>query len=405
MNGYVTGQSWWRTDEGLAHRDLLRSITTVHIGVVTEPRAKSSRANNKLKTQLLRGDEALHRPDGWPRPTADVALDARATTPSNTPPDVQNFCKWLLDELGQTNGDAVVYKDDRQVKMLFARVDKISKDGEPKIWVHAQRVSLVKEGLRRAIDVARDSENPDQLKEAMATPVWVYDGGDVEQWIELYEGDDSAFGRDQLLRARYAAQFQVQQTALAACDEFAAHVVLAYVAERTRAGAGLADTAEMLKRLICLPYTIDLGQLPTHGGGEAFRHSVRAALLAHAQAKALYFPLLHEVGLTVFYVESAVGKDLDNIFRIVVPIVLDVLKPPAESVSPIAEADTFALWDEVRHGRVAPPGPSSISFIQAVALTGIDTSRFPPGTVLLTLTPGNRHHSLWRSGLDTLAAS
>jgi hypothetical protein len=106
----------------------------------------------------------------------------------------------------------------------------------------------------------------------------------------------------------------------------------------------------------------------------------------------------------VFYVESAFGKDLDNIFRIVVPILLDVLKPPAESVSPIAEADTFALWDEVRHGRVAPPGPSSISFIQAVALTGIDTSTFPPGTVLLTLTPGNRHYSLWRGALDTLDA-
>jgi len=50
----------------------------------------------------------------------------------------------------------------------------------------------------------------------------------------------------------------------------------------------------------------------------------------------------------------------------------------AESVSPIAEADTFAVSDEVRHGRVDAPGPSSVSFIKAVALAGIDTSTFPP---------------------------
>jgi hypothetical protein len=90
----------------------------------------------------------------------------------------------------------------------------------------------------------------------------------------------------------------------------------------------------------------------------------------------------------------------DNIFRTVAPIVIDVLKPPSESISPVADAEILAVWDEVRRGRAAPPGP--FSFIQAVALTGVDMAAFPAGTVFLTLTPGGRHVSLWRSALDTL---
>lgn len=267
-----TGQSWWRSEEGLAHRDFLRSLTTVRIDVDMEPRAKSSRANNKLKTFLLGAEREWHRPTGWPRPNADVALDAWATTDKRTMPNAQNFCKWLLDELGGKSGDPVVFQDDRQIKMIFARVHRWSSDGQPKIRVDVQRVSLVNEGLRRAVDVARDADDPDKFRAAMAAPDWVYAGGDAQEWIELFKGDESDFGRDQLRRARYAAHFQTQQTALTAGDELAAEVVLTYADERRRAQLELTHTAEMLSMLNRLPYTVHIGHLLQGAARSSRRH-------------------------------------------------------------------------------------------------------------------------------------
>jgi hypothetical protein len=60
-----------------------------------------------------------------------------------------------------------------------------------------------------------------------------------------------------------------------------------------------------------------------------------------------------------------------NIFRLVVPILLEMIKPPIHSKDPYAlDDDEFAIWNAVRTGEQESP-ESRIAFIEAIALTDL----------------------------------
>lgn len=100
-----------------------------------------------------------------PRKRAPIALEIEFSSITTQSPRVDNACKWLLDELG-----GFVYRDDEQVKLLFASKDHLHRHpaepslpslsnpraGNPRIDVTARRLSDVRADLRRA----RDLEEP-----------------------------------------------------------------------------------------------------------------------------------------------------------------------------------------------------------------------------------------------------
>ena len=107
------------------------------------------------------------------------------------------------------------------------------------------------------------------------------------------------------------------------------------------------------------------------------------------------YPLLGPVGLTAFFFPGPNGKDLDKVFRLVVPTLLEQLHPPHSSKDCYTLSDKeFEFWDCVRRGQ-ATSTESHIAFIEAIALKGLP---YPPGTVVIALSGGARHESLVATG-------
>jgi hypothetical protein len=143
-----------------------------------------------------------------------------------------------------------------------------------------------------------------------------------------------------------------------------------------------------------MPSVMNLGpMLAKAGDTEQFQSNLRFVLADRISS----YPLLGPVGLTVFFFPGPTGNDLDNIFRLVVPRLLDQLHPPRTSKDPHALPDNqFQFWDAVRR-RQAISDESHIAFIEAISLKGLP---YPPGTVVIALTGGARHESWWQLAID-----
>ena len=164
------GDNWWVTDEGQRYRDLVRSVSTIRLHAQVEPKRKRAQQNDELRELMLSDAHIWHEMDGrcgpnWPRPKASVALDIWCRTSNRNPPRIDKICKWLLDELGSAKGRPIIFNDDRQVKMLFARIDAsgsrtavdstapLEVTTAPSIHVTGQTISRMREGIRRAVEM------------------------------------------------------------------------------------------------------------------------------------------------------------------------------------------------------------------------------------------------------------
>lgn len=418
---------WWSSAQGRAYRDVWRWATTARGRVNVTPKAKGATGQRRERDLILEAARSWQNKygEGWPRPRAEVALDVWAVTRRN-PPQPQNFAKRLLDQLGNVDGKPIIYFDDRQVSMLFVRVDAFEGGPfEPMIRFAAQRASLVREGLRLVDDETRDElgapwpiPSMDAQLRAVGPEHRFQDRWDRENdwWRRIQDADDevdmwrhskskSELARRRLARAEYNATFVRQEQTLAACDDFAADLLTSF-ARRRRGDLPLFREMDLLRKtdaisiaLWCsMPYAIDLGVLPTKPGDTTdFRNNLRSILSDRIASNRTLFPLLCSVGVSVFYVPSQKGKDLDNIFRLVVPVLLGAVKPPIHSKHPGAlDEDGFGIWNAVRRGEQESP-ESRIAFIEAVALKGLPLS---PGSAILTLSHGDRHQSWWQRALE-----
>jgi hypothetical protein len=100
-------------------------------------------------------------------------------------------------------------------------------------------------------------------------------------------------------------------------------------------------------------------------------------------------PLMPSLGITVFYLETGAGKDLDNIFGDleVLPTVLDIARPPAVPVFEHSAIEDLEQWRE--HDRsTTQSAVGDVGFIEAVALKGIEDDRLSPGSVIVALSQG-----------------
>lgn len=117
---------------------------------------------------------------------------------------------------------------------------------------------------------------------------------------------------------------------------------------------------------------------------------------AECQSRLVCSTLLSAAGVTLFYVESKVGKDLDNIFLDVLPIVFEHLQPPEPLLSQWAPIAQIKGWEAaLKEGRrLAAPG---VGFIEAVALQNVPNMPHQAGTVIMALSHGGRYESWWGS--------
>jgi hypothetical protein len=108
---------------------------------------------------------------------------------------------------------------------------------------------------------------------------------------------------------------------------------------------------------------MNLGPMPAKAGDtEQFQSNLRFVLADRILSYLVLYPLLGTVGLTVFFFPGPTGKDLDNIFRLAVPTLLEQLHPPRTSKDPHAlPDDQFQFGTPCGADKPYPTNPTSRS--------------------------------------------
>ncbi|MGY1959614.1 hypothetical protein [Nocardia gipuzkoensis] len=391
--------SYWTTEAGLRHKDFSRSISTLRLWLAQEPKSKQAKgkaAARESRDLMLQDATTWHRMNGkyggrWPRPRAHIALDIYFWTTNPNSPRIDKLCKRLLDELGGATGAPIVYHDDRQVKMLFARCDRSTR--EPRIAVDAQTATQVRAGLRRAYDL--DARwTIEYANDRMSLSVDPNEDIDEDLWWSY--APDVETTRDNALRNRVRRLLSYQAAKLEVTDQYSSSVVLHYADERYRKSVGFRATADDLHDLLRYGLAINLGPLPTRSGQSAeFLARATGMLTALVEREQWMFPLLTPVGVTLYYLETVGGKDLDNIFLTLLPVVLQTVQPPVDALADYSAIADLKAWEE---GQAAST-EREVAFIEAVALSGITDEQLLPGSVVLALSHGDRRESWWGSVL------
>lgn len=384
----MPSDGFWDSEEGRDYRRMWREITTARGVVATKPRAKGSSgaAQERLLIEAAAQEfEHAYSGGGWPRPKADVAVDMWAVGTKDTP-QPQNFAKRLLDQLGHIDGRTpIVYRDDRQVTMLYVRVDEIP-SAIPEIYFAAQRSSVIRSEIRRRPDddghrehfLARERELDEQLETA-------------REWINNWRGDTSDLGKKLYAMGQRGERFYLQANVLHTTDYMAQSLLHDYAGVPPRYPEQfLKLVADSLDMFAAMPYAFNLGTLPSPGRSEAFKQSVHDTIRARIAQHPFLYPPQMPVGVTAFYIPGPDGKDLDNIFReLVLPILLQHCHLPREARHP------YGSFDEGdKETRATRP---HIAFIEGIALNGVPR---PPGTVVVALSDGWRHRSWWQIAID-----
>lgn len=392
---------FWQSDAGEHIRLYRRRMASLRVTVKTEAPTKKMRRGSKEKArQALRlafETDTLIRyareQTNWPKPRASIALDIFVNSASRNGARIDSACKWLLDEL-----TGLVYRDDKQVKLLFARIGRPLNDPESRafwgefeppvtkvahggasISITAQPRSSVLHDLRVARDLeeAWDPHKAVYGERRSSTFAADFERDVLLDYQALFDPDDEEQGaqfRQIANQIDYRDQAQQQQ-----------HVDLVFSSLLTdlpvdRFGVWKAARS----RLAYCPYIFNLGTLPERGESEEFERRLRQILEERRDRFPGLLPLRARSGVSMILFEKpGHSKDLDNLVRQTLPAILDVLRPPRHD-----HQGWLADEPDLSTSQV------DIPFIEIAAIPA-DQSDMPPGSLVLGLSSADRYSSWW----------
>jgi hypothetical protein len=402
---------WWRSRE---YRKLV-------IDVAVEPVGKGPagrRSAPEIQRQVLDWMESYHR---YPM-RGPVALDLHFQAAQRNPPSIQRAAKYTLDVLGpvlpgveRPRRRSVLYRDDRQVKFLYADLDQewSRKDENStstgSLWMVARRASDVAADLCMAarlhqnrLDDKDDQESPfwsPGLPEE-PEPGWPLDPGSARTPVEQYLAD--AF--------RFHQVMEVQEAILARTDASLIWALGSYLDHLSGEDAP-AELASILEEsrtqirglLLSNPLTFPLPGLPRATGQSAdFIRLIRASLESFRASWPLFRSLLVPVTLTFLVIPPEQGKDLDNIALTALPIAHEVLRPHISPhlLSPIYGDEEQTSWRDEALTRLKSVNARSVRAYQVIELPRSPQDP-PEGTLRLALGP-YKNRSWWQRTSDYL---
>jgi hypothetical protein len=411
-------------------------LDSLYVSVELTPPSKGALASARLRARQTLHAALSHRKGiterdphtRWPRPRAAVALDIALHGDATRAPRVDTICKWLLDELKDH-----VYRDDRQVKLLFAHADRRDKRSEAanspiaslgvgrvsqttdphddpwdepwaqsdasteastrpelptSLHIHARTRSNVLATLRTAAELPYDWDpiDDDDDYKFWNPYVRLHAGGrdrliEYREWLQTGTDPDP----DEVTRTERELDYHDQASQQQIVDIVFSSLLTFLPAQR------FLGWNILRRRLETAPYIFDLGVLPAKGGSRAFKARLRQFL---EQRRAQYpdlFPMRAKSGISlVLFEDSAHGKDLDNLIRTVLPDVLDVLRPPRTDLPGwvAAAPDIETAFPD-------------IPFIEAAAIPAGDAD-MPPGNIVFGLSGGHRYQSWWAKAESTI---
>ena len=327
---------WWRSRE---HRQLI-------IDVLVEPASKSpagKRSAPEFQRQVMDQMEQYRR---YPM-RGPVALDLHFRAARRNPPSIQRAVKHTLDLLGpalpgteRPRRRSVLYRDDRQVKFLYADLDQEwSREGSDgtsagRLFMVARRANDVAADLCMAARLHRDCQDDEDDEESPfwspdipeePEPGWPLDPGSARTPVEQYLADS----------LRFHHVMDVQRAILARTDATLIWALGSYLDHRS-GGDPPAELASILEEsraatrnlLLSNPFTLPLPGLPRAAGQSMeFVRMIRASLEEFRLRAPLFQSLLVPVTLTFLVIPPEQGKDLDNIALTALPIAHEVLRP------------------------------------------------------------------------------
>lgn len=390
---------------------------TKRAGAGRQSRARAALADAFETDILTRHARDVTR---WPKPRAAIALDVILFSGAPDGARVDSICKWLLDELA-----GLVYADDRQVKLLFARVgrarailrsatqetegasDQPQTDSEPHelfgqglsgvdkssptrrqsdLHITAQTYANVLADLRAVLELEDrwdpfDEEHGLHREDPVAES---FRRDELVDYRSMFDtNSDSDLHRRRLLGNQIDYHDQAQEQT--AVDRMFSSLFTSLPVDR------LGIWRHVRGQLSFTPYVFSIGVLPAPGESAAFRKRLRAILEERRQRWPGLFPMRARSGISmILFEEPERSKDLDNLMRSVLPDILEVLRPQRQDL----------------HGWVADePDPSQgtpdVPFIEVAAFPA-HLSDMPPGSVVFGLSTADRYDSWWALATDHL---
>ena len=391
---------WWRS----------RALRTLIMQAEVEPAGKGPagrRSAPEFQRQVM---DQMERYGRYPM-TGPVALDLHFRAARRNPPGIHRAAKHTLDILGaalpgceRPRRRSVLYRDDRQVKFLYADLDQSWQpdNGENgrsgSVFIVARRASDVIADLCMARRLDREGYDEDDGSPFASPdlpydpePGWLTEPGQVLTPVELYLAEASRF--------HYVTE--LQEAILARTDASLISGLSMYLeglasAELPEQLAAVFEESQAASRRLLMsdPFTLPLPGLPRAAGeSERFVQLIRNRLEEFRSRWPLFRSLLVPVTVTFLVVPPEQGKDLDNIALTALPIAHEILQPHIEPhlLAP-SYNDEPEPWREEALARLRSVNACSVRAYQVIELARSPQDP-PEGTLRLAL--GAHSHESW----------
>ncbi len=401
----------WRSR---AHRQLV-------FDVAVEPAGKGPAGRHsapEFQRQVMDQMEQYRR---YPM-RGSVALDLHFHAARRNPPSIHRAVKHTLDILGpalpgseRPRRRTVLYRDDRQVKFLYADLNQewsredSDSNATGRVFMYARRASDVAADLCMAARLDRDGLDDEDDEESPfwspdipeePEPGWPLDPGFARTPFEHYLADS----------IRFHHAMDVQEAILARSDASLIWALGIYLDDH-HSGNPPAQIASIIEQsragtrdlLLSNPLMLPLPGLPrATGQSEDFVRMVRASLEEFRVRLPLFRTLLVPVTVTFLVVPPEQGKDLDNIALIALPIAHEVLRPhiAPHLLSPVYSDGERKSWRDDALARLKSVNAQSVRAYQVIELPRSPQDP-PEGTLRLALGL-HRHESWWQRTSDYL---
>lgn len=341
------------TRQGQAHERLTRSLDKVYLKIDQEPKSKKSitleekREFRKQVKDYLR--ETKRRPF-----RGDIILEIDFQTTKDNPPALQTLTKNYLDLLHKPmphvdNLHAILFTDDNQIKTLIANYH-LDPHGDKKasIRIRAYRYSHFIKDIELAERILnQDFENSgsrdydfedakefDEERRGKFSDDYYDDLHELEQDKDWY---DQKFGPTYYEIQKHYLQRRIQEQYLKRNNTSISDLVSLFrgLMKRTKTyefDKEFAQIDELISKLISLTTNIiELGGAPVkEGETRIFKDNLQQKLAGFKSKYKVLFPLLHPISVTVFYTPPKANViDLDNLARIIIPLLTEIFQPPA----------------------------------------------------------------------------
>lgn len=404
---------FWSSPAGRAVRRNDRRQRVRYLHITGEPEGKGGRGNRAVLPFQRQALEQLGQLRSGVL-TGPLVLDLRFTAARKSPPAIHRVAKWALDVLGPAapalvSGGRrhVLYRDDRQVKLLSVRMNQNWNPGAPLGVGHTYVTAWP---LRDVLAELEDATwRRDHVADCDCVGRCAY-FADAEAAEECVRDEDSDLGfgwsgegPSEVLQSwlRFHQRERAQRQLLKSTDRAVGVALRSGLRMITGARplhamhtAARDLESDMWRMVMSEPITVRMPGLPEGPGQRGtYLRAAREQLQAFQCRWPVLQPLLTPLKLTILVVPPRQGKDLDNIALDILPIAHDVLRP---HIDPWLETPALSE-DSDREARIRRL--RSLNAMTVTSYQVIELQRSPDdrdGAMLrLALGLGDQYDSPW----------